>query len=346
MRSDPNRQAGRIQVALHGAAEAARRIDTRTFELGGLHLIRAALVPAVSDAVSETVSVLDDVLGYYDQPSQVDSVVDSGADSGVFNSIFEELVELPSEGDSYQRLADISFMARWELDRKREAVASAERRDDDWQLISECCSARRRVVKAASGVERVLCEVEGLCSLFTGLYRTEEQCAIETRAVYYSFVSGLHAAEQYREDHQIERCVRLAGIGIARLIGRSIYEELRIEDRRTLRELQVRLIDWLRSPEDRRGGPRIFGDLSAFASLLMGVNRRAQLVDYDCRILEQLVTALIRPPVDRGELYTTLETIRGRDPELDELINTRADLRGTVWQGPAERVLAQLKNES
>lgn len=339
--SDPNLEIGRMQWALHAAAQAAQGIDTRTFELAGRRRVRAELVPAVDQTMGEAVSVLDEVLARYDQPA----ALESPADSGVFNSIFEELIATPCATDARQRIADVSFMARWELARKRDAVTVAAGRDDDWQLISECCSARRRVVKAASGVERVLCEVEERPSMFASLYRTETQLAIGTRAVYYSFCWGLRAIEQIHCHEAVDRTLRLAGVGIARLVGRSIYEDLRVEDRRSLRALQSRLIAWLRGPQHRQEGQRILSDVSAFASLMMEVNHRPELIEHDHLVLEKLLAALLQPAADPQAFHAVLQTIRGRDIELDGLINAQTELRPARWRDPVERVLAQLQSQ-
>jgi hypothetical protein len=333
-------EVGRIQRSLHAVAETARGIDTRTFEVDARARVRDELAPTVRGVMDDTDAVLGDVLARYDQPPEA-AAADS---SGMFNRVFDDMVvEAPS--DPRQRIADISFVARWELARKRVAVVEAERRGDDWTLIAECCSARRRVVKAASGVERVLAEVEALPSLFAGLYQTERQRAIETRAAYYAFVIGVRSAELQWQSRDLERCLRLIGTGIARLVGRSIYEELRIEDRRSLRSLQARLFTWLRGTSEPREGLRLISEISAFGSLLMEVNRRPSLIEHDREVLGKLLAALTQPATDKQALFRTLVTIRGRDPELDHLIDAQADLRPDLWHDLAETLLARLREQ-
>jgi hypothetical protein len=329
-----------IQRSLHAVAETARNIDTRGFEVDARARLRAELVPVVVRVMDDAVGVLGHVLDRYDRLQ----ALENPEDSGVFNCMFDDMVADVSSSNQNQRVADISFVARWELNRKRSIVTEAEHSGDDWRLISECSSARRRVIKAASGVERVLTEVESRPSLFLDLYQTEKQRAVETRAAYYSFVAGLRATE--RACHDVERCIRLAGTGIARLIGRSIYEELRVEDRRLLRSLQARLCDWLRGARDQREGQRLLSEVSSCGALLMEVNRRPMLIEYDRELLEKLLRALQQPATNTVTFYKTLMTLRGRDPELDERIEARVDFVPRLWCGPAEQTLERLREQA
>ncbi|MCA9684069.1 MAG: hypothetical protein KC457_17850, partial [Myxococcales bacterium] len=77
---------------------------------------------------------------------------------------------------------------------------------------------------------------------------------------------------------------------------------------------------------------------------LLGVNRRAVLIDYDREVLRSLLRALERPPRDEAELFAQLMTIRGRDSELDELICARTELEPDLWRGGVERVLTMLND--
>ncbi len=332
-------EVGGVQLALRGAAESARRIDTRAFEFLPSERVRRELVPIVDALIAEAMDALDLTLGRYDKPSELAQP----EDSGIFNCMFEEIIEAPSVPDPRQRIADVAFMARWEMDRKRKELAQSQRLDD-WGLIAACCSARRRVVKALSGVERVVSEVEGRPSVFAGIYQTELQRALETRRAYLRFVAGLRQAERERARSGVERGLRLAGTGIAGVVGRDIYEDLRVGDRRTLRELQRRLIEWLRGEKDPLEGERLLGDLVSAASLIMDVNRRPVLVEHDARVLEKLLAALAQPATDKGVFFQLLASVRGRDAELDALIEGEADLRPELWLGAARRVLARLED--
>jgi hypothetical protein len=292
--------------------------------------------------MDEAFAILGDIVTRYDRPSSTPEGEDSG-DSGVFNCMLDDVVVDAAAEDPRRRIADIAFMARWELQRKRAVVGESAQRGDDWQLIAECCSARRRVIKATSGAERVLSEIERLPSLFRDVYQTERQRAIDTRAAYHAFVVGLREAERRWQAIDIARCLRLIGTGVAQLVGRAIYEDLRIEDRRALRNLQTRIVSWLRDVQNPREGQRLLSEASATASLLMEVNRRPVLIEHDREVLEQLLAAVTQPATDRLAFFKVLVSIRGRDGELDRRIDARWDLRRELWWDIAEPLLAQLR---
>lgn len=327
-----------IQHSLYAVAEAADSIDTRTFELASGPRVRTVLVPALRAVMDDAIVVLGHVLARYDAPQ----VIEGPDDSGVFNCRFDEMVVDAHPTRSHQRIADISFMARWEIERKLAAIAEAVRGDDQ-RLIAECCSARRRVVKAASGVERVLSEVEGLPSVFESLFQTERQRAVDTRSAYCTFALGVRTATILWQDYDLERCFRSIAARIAQLVGRPIYEDLRIEDRRSLRSLQARLVEWLGGARDPLAARRLISEIAAFTALLMEVNQRPVLIEHDCEVLDELIAVLAQPASKKAAFYRLLATLRGREPELDALIERQADLRPELWHDIAQRTLARLR---
>lgn len=340
-RSFPRAEPSEIQRSLVALAEAARDIDTRTFEVAPRTRVEAEMLPALERVLDAAVVLLGEVLERYDALAP-ESLADA-SDSGVFGLYLDDIVAEANPTSPDQRIADISFMARWELIRKRAAIGEALEGDDDWRLIAQCCSARRRVVKAASAVERVVAEIEGLPSLFTNLYVTERQRAIQTRAAYYVFGVGVRAASTLWLERDPQRCLRLIGAGIAQLVGRPIYEELRIEDRRLLRSLQARLVEWLRGDHDHVAGRRLVSEIVAASSLLMAVNQRPVLIEHDCEVLDKLIALLGRPAINEAHVHLLLTTLRGRDPELDQRIDRRCDLVPANWLDVAQRTLGSLR---
>lgn len=326
-----------LQLALLHCAAEASATDTRSFELAPEAGIVETLIPKLCSSAAAAIGIFEQILSHYDAPAHTAGA----ASSGVFNAVFEDMVE-NVVSDQHQRVADVAFMARWEIERKRSLLTAAATRKRGWALLSECCSTRRRVLKATSGVERVLSEVEGQASVFDDLYRTERQIAVETRAAYYVFVSDLAKAERDLGDRDVARVIRLAGTGIAQLIGRDIYDDLRIEDRMEMRRLQVRLFAWLRQGTDAREAHRLMGDIRAFASLIMQVNGRPALIEHDRHTLTKLAAALRMPGTDKVAFYRILKSIRGRDEHLDRLINGYADLQERWWGPQVSRVLASL----
>ena len=66
------------------------------------------------------------------------------------------------------------------------------------------------------------------------------------------------------------------------------------------------------------------------------------LCEHDRAVLELLLCALEMPGSDQVAVYRLLETIRGRDQEIDDLIEGQVDLLPSLWLEPTRRVLAGL----
>ncbi len=334
-------QTSEIQRSLQRLAEAAWAIETNRFEVPPWARIRAELIPTLRAVMSDAIALLGDVLIRY----ETFVGVEGANSSGVFNCVFDDLVDdntCPT--NPHQRIADAAFMARWEIERKQATITEAMR-GDDARLLAECCSARRRVIKAASGVERVLSEVEGVASVLQSLFQTERQHAIETRLQYHAFADGVRRAVARWQGVDLERCLRSIGTIMAKLLGRPICEELRIEDRRSLRSLQVRLVDWLCKPHDSLEGRRLVSEVLAFTGLLMEVNQRAVLIEHDCKVLDKLIAAMAQPGTQQDVFFQLLSTLLGRDPDLDDLIVSHTELRPELWQEVAHRTLARLRQQ-
>jgi hypothetical protein len=291
------------------------------------------------------IALLAEILERHEIPAP-EIAATTSHDSGVFDLALDEFVADPAPASPDQRIADLAFMARWELVRKRSAIAESRDAGDERRLVAECCSARRRIIKALSGVERVLAEFEQLPSLFANLYLTERQRAVQTRAAYHVFRVGIHAASTQWAHRDLLRCLRLIGACIARLIGRPIYEDLRIEDRRSIRAMQARLVHWVREQPEPLEGRRLVSEIESAAALLMDVNRRPVLIDHDCEVLEKLLAALQQPATDKAKFYVLLSTLRGRDAELDHLIELQRDLVPGSWEAPALALLGRLREQS
>lgn len=331
--ADP--RVGKLQWVLLSTIEGARCIDTRSVE-GNSHaqLCRKHL-PAVRSVLEDIVSVFNTLITTYELEAEV-----SGAeDSGVFHSVFEDIVATPTDGDPRQQVADVAFMARWELIRKLDGLAGAEQLER-WDLIAACSSALRRAIKAVCGVEQVLAEVEGHPSMLTNLYQTHLGEALMTRSAYLGLITQLRGIEARQQQLGATRCLRLVGVAIAKLVGQEIYEVLRVEDRRTLYELQARVLDWLRGGQDGRAGEQLLSDALALGTLLMQINRRPELIGHDRACFEQLIAGFRRPFGAPLDINGWISAVRGRDPEFDVLAESCvgfADL-----QAAAACVLAQL----
>lgn len=127
-----------------------------------------------------------------------------------------------------------------------------------------------------------LAEAEGRPSRL--VFASELATSLETRRRYV-----LLRATITREQLTTGRArliFRRIGTAIAILVGQDIYPLLRVADRRQLRTLQARILDWLRSKGRDSDAVvqvarRLHQDLLMFADLIAKVDCREELVEYD-----------------------------------------------------------------
>lgn len=277
------------------------RIEVRQWETAPVAEIVAELVPELTALACQAMQALDALIEALEQPVVHDSDTDT-----------------PSRWSS---LCDIAFMARWDLRRRLSGFGARPADGDPWSLLAECSSLRRRIVKSLCEVERTRSRILQRGFPFEGVYRSDLSIAIATRRAYRSFIRGVRSVAVRVEAGELTllRALRLSATEIAVLIGRDIYEELRIEDRQQLRSLQGRIFASAVVPQTFPK-QRVWSDVVAFAELLAQVQRRPELLAHDyelvCEVLAR-VRALRRGESLEQAWLTRLATLEGRDARLD-----------------------------
>lgn len=242
----------------------------------------------------------------------------------------------PSDGPSDTNdqggpLADLCFVAQLELSSRQAPLAAVADADDVWLVLSTCSSVKQKLVKSACAVERALCSYEQLPSLLTATYQAELRVSLQVRHAYNRFRSDVLRGGTPRPETIVER-VRKAGVSIARLVGRDVYEHLRSGDRMQLRSFQAQLQAWLRGDDlfSARSGMRLWQDLAAFAGVLMCVNNRSDLRTHDLEAVTEveraLATGTFPGDVVPVPLRERLGALGGRDEELDQLLGSNEPL--------------------
>lgn len=337
-----------LRAELLQIAREAREIDARECEQD---ISTRGPVPSSLDHLATLLSGLAaKAVAAFDRVLEVDGTADADLDMGhgipqarsdastslEFSLALEEVIE---SGDSpWKRATDVAFMGRLELCGKRGTLQRLREQARGDLLFEECCSTRRRIIKSTGGVEIVLAEALNESSVFGEFYETEAQRAARIRRAYASFVSRIREVLARRAEIDVHKKVRLCAVIIAKINGSDVYQDLRSEDRRTLRDLQSRLLDWLRFDQTESAGLRVLRDLEAFAELLQGINRRAVLVENDLRVLARLrerVGSNTAPPA-----WTA--SIVGRDAALDDLIDSHTPMTDIRWAYAIERVTSNL----
>lgn len=327
-----------LRDALAVLVEDARAVDFRPFETLPTRDFAPALVDRMEALLRRAVLLVERV---YERHSEDEFEPEFEPSA---SSLRESGTTVASP--SCERVADLCFVALLELGSQERPLASVATAADAWLVLSTCSTVKQKLVKSACAVERALCAHEGLQSLLATTIETELQISLQVRHAYHCFRKELlkHGAP---ESDTIVNRLRQAGVSIARLVGRDVYEHLRTGDRMQLRWFQNQLLDWLRGDGDRvpRAGMRLWQDLAALAGVLISVNNRADLRNHDLAVVAEVERALaddafsgdVVPP----EFRRRLQAIEGRDDELDHLLASSP----SVSVAACRVVLARLRDQ-
>ncbi len=328
--------------ALVASVRRVEALDLRRWEGAPSAEVLDALRPPIVESLDEATRTLQLVLRRYDgasaPPAGAEPLPEGGRD---FDHGVDAIVQqLPSEG----RVADLGFMALIELRQRRERVIALVASEDPWRLLAVLDGARRRIKKSTGAVATVLAQLEGLSPALG--HAPELATSLEVRRSYARLRRSI---DEGQEPSRAELQPRLRRIGtqIAMLIGRRIYPDLRIDDRSQIRELQARILAWLRlDPAEEATfveGRRLFTDLAGFARVLAQVSHRQELLEHDAHVVA--IAAGACRATSRTELpdrlVDRLSALVGLDDEVDELLEAR-ERAVERWRRPLARLERRL----
>jgi hypothetical protein len=184
-----------------------------------------------------------------------------------------------------------------------------------------------------NAVDVAIASVEAVPTLLD--FTSELQTSLAVRRAYGKFRARILAGGDPTPDTLRAR-FRGAGTHIAKLVGWDIYPEMRVQDRLLLRELQQRVLDWLRGgPEaTSAAGVRLWQDLTGCLQMFLLVNRRQELVEHDTAIVRALAAQVEASELD-ASAWASVRALEGLDPELDQL------LTGAVFETSALRPIVR-----
>lgn len=233
-------------------------------------------------------------------------------------TVFRGLVEASEADPDAVELGDLAFVAALEAKRMQEQLAGLDREPSKWRLLEVCHRVRRRLLRGITATTRELQRLQGVESVSESFVE-ELARSLRCRAALARF---WHRVESTRGEERLRR-LRLVGTSVAMLQGHPGFRELRLGDRRVLRELQERLLRWLRSPErSSTEGERLIQDLEGFISLSRRINERMELVEHDvvlgARLVEQL--ELLGDASVPEDVLPRLRHLVGWSREVDALL--------------------------
>jgi hypothetical protein len=144
-----------------------------------------------------------------------------------------------------------------------------------WELVDAVAGARREILRSLEAIDLVLCEHEGLpCP---GAPRPAAEGAADLRGAYARFRDDIEA-DSPPDPEDVRRRLRSAGNAIARLLGREISAAMPLGHRMAVRQIQRRILAFLRSvAATEEGSPtaglRTYQDLASLADLMLASSR-------------------------------------------------------------------------
>jgi hypothetical protein len=180
----------------------------------------------------------------------------------------------------------------------------------------------RRIKKGVGAADAAIAAAEGVERTID--FSSELQTSLKVRRAYARLRVEL---EKHAQTMPLRNRFRAVGTQLAIFVGWDVYMDLRVHDRLVLREVQERILSWLREDSSHKAsaaeGGRLWQDLVGCSHMLTQVNRRQELVEHDRALLSRLVRVVEaqRPldPVDSSAAQW-LRDLEGLDPELDRLV--------------------------
>lgn len=189
-----------------------------------------------------------------------------------------------------------------------------------WEKASAAMALCTKVLKAATAIENAICRT---LDVPPGLSLDSEiQDAIAVRQAYCKLWMSL-PLQTPQNEAELEARLRTGATAIARLTGREIFLDLRMDDRRLLLSLQKRIGSWLASGGQTENGMHLWQDLTSAFCLLAEINHRIELLAHDQALIAELkreLTAGQDCPLKDEALRKRFDLLLGREIELDRIL--------------------------
>lgn len=307
-------EAQELSVTLRQVARAADALSLRDLELTASPQAMVELLPFARAAVDQAVAALGAVLERYDGTEQVE-------------------------------VADLAFVARLELLSHQQQLAALSAADPV-AVLSQCGSAKRAVLRSTHAVDRAICAAAALPYEGAESDRAELAHALRVRKGYAHLRRDLLAMGQ-AELPEVAAFLERAATLVDALVQGPLFDELRLDDRRQLHDLQGRMHAWLQGADGRDGqsGLRLWQDLAGFVALLVQINHRTELVEHDRSLVKRAWAELFggKPKTSvPAELAARLQDLYGRDDGIDGMLDAGMGQFAVEWQEGLERLRGAL----
>lgn len=311
----------------------SQRVGIRRYEDGGSVEVAQHLTPEVLGLLQRGCALLDSLVRRYEtpEPEPGDALAIEFSETQDLLSLGAVTARAPSAV-----LADVAFMAHSELRQHLQQLQRHRGDSDVQEMISDCGSALRAIQKSLYAIEHLLCELEEIAHFLPSHLATSLKVRRHYRKLWtFANLMGDVTASTVRA------ALRGAGTRISILAGSDVYSLLREDDRFYIRELQVRILEWLRSGTDNGAAIRIWQDFALFVEILRQVNLREELVRHDRRVIMHALDLLVARGDDAlAEVIMLLRPAMGVDDVLDEALQSQPSTRSLMRE--LQRVTGQL----
>jgi hypothetical protein len=334
------------QDAIVSLAERVLAVDVRAYESMTPERLVVELHPVVSDLLSAAHLLVCSIADAYEGETAAPSAPNDGAFASPYVP-FERAIDAAIDAQSdatYRAVADIAFLGQLELRQRQERLARVFACNSAITIVGECDGALRRIRKVLTALDHALARA-GLVETRLD-FATEIELSLRVRRACTKFRARILGTGE-PTPATLRTHLRSAGTTIAMLVGWETYPLLRVRDRLQLREVQRRLLDWLRGDHDATEGTRLWQDLVGFVRMLEHVSRRQELIEHDTRVVRRarMHLAATTDASWPEPLLAALETLEGLDDEVDALLASRDRPRTAAWSAPLQRLARQLEGE-
>ena len=315
-------------------------------DLDSISLLLSDWLPSIRRLFTEAMAVLEDL------EEVVEQATSERADVRQSWSRATGTLILPR---AFEELADLCFIAAVECRACLKELDGLSSESEQFTLLVVMERSQSRLSAGLYAVETRLARMSGRDSKTRHVDLGRK--SLRARALIGRFRRRI-ASVSGQAENDMEKRVRAIGNSFAWLLGHDHFSNLRASDRLTAKVLHGRTLGWLRGARRPRpssttcapplsahssssgsiddDGQRLLEDVTAFIELLGLINDRPEVVQHDLRNVLEIMSVLADSD-PHGPLPCSvvgpLNSILGRDEELDEMLGTDAD---------AARVLARL----
>ncbi len=300
----------------------------------GLFSLSEDLIQGIGDLLSSAITVMEQVVNHYDRLA-----LDEGDEEDLE---IDFLAPKAEAGRVASQISAIAFVARSQTLETEEELERAATAGNPWKVAALADTGVQRAMRGLIALEEAMLEFEGQPS--KDRHWKDLDDALEIRRLYAQFRRAILRGGTPSVEELPARMRKVSNrINILRDL--KVYPFLRIDDRLEIRRMQKRIHALL----EREGGEsrdtdgrHLWQDLENFAQLLRQVNLREELIVHDRRVIHEVETALFRGnralrriPV---AVRKRLETLQGKDDELDELLLRVNELKPSELKPVLERL--------